>query len=151
MNSALFNSINGHGVVLHTRDDETKPKPILSRPKGTKIRDIPYYKTELPRELTLAIVSLGHEHRCQMGDPNRRFLFFGDRETGIKTLMAHIKTKKHLKTILPLKTLNPALCLSSLLCCDCTAQLKKQQQKAPILERFRCRKDHPYTGFSRHC
>ena len=119
------------GLIFHLRDEASAEANFIPESQQRKYRDIPYYKTSLPRELTLAIVSLGEQVNAKWVAKLDDFLFFGESETGIKALIAAYKDQKTLENTPAFKEFaNETLSeKSSLLWVGNNAQLKKNSKK----------------------
>ena len=136
------------GLIFHLRDEASAEANFIPESQQKKYREVGYYKTSLPRELTLAVMSLGEQVNAKWVAKMDDFLFFGESETGIKALIAAYKDQKTLEYSTAFKqfaeeTLSEK---SSLLWIGNTAKLKKENDtqafwKALDAEKF------PYAAF----
>jgi len=136
------------GLIFHLRDEASAEANFIPESQQKKYREVGYYKTSLPRELTLAVMSLGEQVNAKWVAKMDDFLFFGESETGIKALIAAYKDQKTLEYSTAFKqfaeeTLSEK---SSLLWIGNTAKLKKENDtqafwKALDTEKF------PYAAF----
>ena len=136
------------GLIFHLRDEASAEANFIPESQQKKYREVGYYKTSLPRELTLAVMSLGEQVNAKWVAKMDDFLFFGESETGIKALIAAYKDQKTLEYSTAFKqfaeeTLSEK---SSLLWIGNTTKLKKENDtqafwKALDAEKF------PYAAF----
>ena len=136
------------GLIFHLRDEASAEANFIPESQQKKYREVGYYKTSLPRELTLAVMSLGEQVNAKWVAKMDDFLFFGESETGIKALIAAYKDQKTLEYSTAFKqfaeeTLSEK---SSLLWIGNAAKLKKENDtqafwKALDTEKF------PYAAF----
>ena len=85
------------GLIFHLRDEASAEANFIPESQQKKYREVGYYKTSLPRELTLAVMSLGEQVNAKWVAKMDDFLFFGESETGIKALIAAYKDQKTLE------------------------------------------------------
>ena len=136
------------GLIFHLRDEASAASNFIPESQQKKYRGVSYYKTSLPREINLMVMSLGEQVNAKWVAKMDDFLFFGENESGIKALIAAYKDQKTLENVSAFKqfaeeTLSEK---SSLLWIGNTTKLKKENDtrefwKAIDPEKF------PYIAF----
>ena len=116
-------------LIFHLRDEASAEANFISESQQRKYRDIPYYKTSLPRELTLAIASLGEQVNAKWVAKLDDFLFFGESETGIKALIAAYKDQTLENTPAFKEFADETLSEKAAIWVSNNAQLKKNSKK----------------------
>jgi hypothetical protein len=88
---------NEIALIFHLRNEATAVATFIPESQEKNYRDIAYYKTSLARELNLVVMSLGEQVNAVWVTKIDDFLFFAEREAGIKTLIAAYKDEKTLE------------------------------------------------------
>ena len=85
------------GLIFHLRDEASAEANFIPESQQKKYRDTGYFKTSLPRELNLLMMSLGEQVNVKWVAKLDDFLFFAESEGGIKSLIAGYKDQKTLE------------------------------------------------------
>ena len=85
------------GLIFHLRDEASAEANFIPESQQKKYRNTGYFKTSLPRELNLLMMSLGEQVNVKWVAKLDDFLFFAESEGGIKSLIAGYKDQKTLE------------------------------------------------------